>query len=246
MREFRSTLTRVLLLFLVACGGGTCPERAAPTPLDRTTTGAIAGTVTFQGTPPDATPVPLDASCRGFHSGPVTAGDVLVKEQRVQNAFVWIREGLGDRVFPLPTTPVEIDQKGCLFIPRVVGAETCQEIVFLNSDPLLHNVHGFAKGAPWNFSLSQAGSRRSVRVPEPEAIRVGCDVHAWMQAWVHVVSHPYFAVTGADGAFTLKDVPPGEYVVTSVHERFGTRDQKVKVGPKEEQAIAFAYGDSGN
>jgi plastocyanin len=176
----------------------------------------------------------------------VTAGDVLVKDQRLQNAFVWIREGLGDRVFLLPTTPVEIDQKGCLFAPRVAAAETCQEIVFLNSDPVLHNVHGFPKSSgAWNFSLSQAGSRRSVRVAAPETIRVGCDVHAWMQAWVHVVNHPYFAVTGADGAFTLKDVPPGEYVVTSWHERFGTRDQKVKVGPKEEQAIAFAYGDSG-
>jgi len=248
VREFRSTLTRVLLLFLVACGGGTCPERAAPTPLDRTTTGAIAGTVTFQGTPPDATPVPLDASCRGLHSGPVTAGDVLVKEQRVQNAFVWIREGLGDRVFPLPTTPVEIDQKGCLFAPRVAAAETCQEIVFLNSDPVLHNVHGFPKSSSaWNFSLSQAGSRRSVRVPAPEAmIRVGCDVHPWMQSFVGVVSHPYFAVTGADGTFALKDVPPGDYVVASWHERFGAREQKVKIDPKQEQTITFAYGGAGN
>jgi hypothetical protein len=242
----RPTLTLVPLFLLVACGGSSCPERPAPTPLDRNTTGAIIGAVTFHGDPPSSTPVPMDQTCTKFHSGPVTAGDVLVKGHRVQNAFVYIRDGLGDRVFPQPTTPVEIDQKGCLFVPRVVGAETCQEIMFLNSDPVLHNVHGFAKGAPWNFSLSQAGSRRGVRVPEPEAIRVGCDVHAWMQAWVHVVNHPYFAVTGADGAFTLKDVPPGEYVVTSWHERFGTRDQRVKVGPKEEQAIAFAYGDSGN
>jgi hypothetical protein len=73
VREFRSTLTLLFLLFLVACGGETCPERPAPTPLDRTTTGAIVGTVTFQGNPPEATPVPLDASCRGLHSGPVTA-----------------------------------------------------------------------------------------------------------------------------------------------------------------------------
>jgi plastocyanin len=246
VRALRPTLTLVPLFFLVACGGSSCPERPAPTPLDRDTTGAIIGAVTFHGDPPSSTPVPMDQTCTKFHSGPITAGDLLVKSHRVQNAFVYIRDGLGDRVFPQPTTPIEIDQKGCLFIPRVVGAETCQEIVFLNSDPVLHNVHGFAKSSPWNFSLSQAGSRRSVRVPEPEAIRVGCDVHAWMQAWVHVVSHPYFAVTGADGAFTLKDVPPGEYVVTSWHERFGTRDQKVKVGPKEEQAIAFAYGDSGN
>jgi hypothetical protein len=77
-------------------------------------------------------------------------------------------------------------------------------------------------------------------------IRVGCDVHPWMQAYVGVVNHPYFAITGADGGFHLKDVPPGDYVVASWHERFGTREQKVKLGPKEEQAVAFAYGDTGN
>ena len=246
MRALRPTLTLVSL-FLVACGGGSCPERPAPTPLDRNTTGSIIGAVTFHGDPPASTPVPMDQSCTALHAGPVTAADVLVKSHRVQNAFVHIRDGLGDRVFPQPTTPLEIDQKGCLFVPRVAAVETCQEIVFLNSDPLLHNVHGFAKSSsPWNFSLSQAGSRRGVRVATPETIRVGCDVHAWMQAYVGVVNHPYFAVTGADGAFTLKDVPPGDYVVASWHERFGAREQKVKLGPKDEQAIAFAYGDAGN
>ena len=247
MREFRSTLT-LLLLFLVACGGGTCPERPAPTPLDRTTTGAIVGTVSLQGDAPASAAVPLDQSCRALHSGPVTADDVLVKDGRVQNAFVWIRDGLGDRVFPQPTTALEIDQKGCLFEPRVAAAETCQEIVFLNSDPVLHNVHGFPKSnSQWNFSLSQAGSKRSVRVPAPEAmIRVGCDVHPWMQSWIGVVSHPYAAVTGADGAFALKDVPPGDYVVASWHERFGTREQKVKIDPKQQQTITFAYSGAGN
>jgi hypothetical protein len=242
------TLTPVLLL-LVACGGGSCPERPAPTPLDHATTGSIVGAVTFHGDPPPSTPVPLDRTCGALYKGgPVTAGDALVNDHRVQNAFVYIREGLGDRVFPQPTTPVEIDQKGCLFAPRVAAAETCQEIVFLNSDPLLHNVHGFPKtSGAWNFSLSQAGNRRSVRVPAPEAmIRVGCDVHPWMQSYVGIVNHPYFAITGADGGFVLRDVPPGDYVVASWHERFGTREQKVKVGPKEEQAVAFAYGNPGN
>jgi plastocyanin len=244
VRELRPTLTLGVLLFLAACGSGTCPERPAPTPLDRGTTGTIAGAVTYSGDAPQATPVSLDQSCAALHGGKATAGDVLVKDQRVQNAFVWIRDGLGDRVFPQPTTPVELDQKGCLFAPRVTAAETCQEIVFLNSDPVLHNVHGFPKeSSAWNFSLSQAGSRRSVRVPAPEAmIRVGCDVHPWMQAYVGVVNHPYFAVTGADGAFSLREVPPGDYVVASWHEKFGMREQQVKLGPKQEQTVTFAYG----
>jgi hypothetical protein len=246
----RRLVVVVAALLAVACGGASCPERPPPTPLDRATTGAIIGAVTYHGTPPPATPIRMsgDQGCAALHEGPVTAGDVLVQHHRVQNAFVWIREGLGDRVFPAPTAPVEIDQKGCLFVPRVTGAQTCQEIVFLNSDPVLHNVHGFAKeSSPWNFSLSQVGSRRAVRVPAPEAmIRVGCDVHPWMQAYVGVVNHPYFVVTGADGAFTLKDVPPGEYVVAAWHERFGTREQRVQVDPREEQAIAFAFGETGN
>ena len=126
------------------------------------------------------------------------AGDVLVKDGRVENAFVYVKDGLGDRVFAAPAEPVTIDQRGCLYHPRVTGAVTCQEIVFLNSDPLLHNVHGTPHDSrAWNFSMGVQGSRRSIRVDKPEvAVEVRCDVHPWMRAYIGVVDHPYFAVTG--------------------------------------------------
>jgi hypothetical protein len=136
-----------------------------------------------------------------------------------------------------------IDQKGCLFTPRVAGAQTGQPIHFVNSDPLLHNVHSTpseAKG--WNLSLSKQGVQREVRVAKPEVmIPMKCDVHPWMKGYVGVLDHPYFAVTGPDGRFTLPNVPAGEYVVGAWHERFGVREARVTVGAKETKDVGFAY-----
>ena len=152
--------------------------------------------------------------------------------------MVYIKDGLGNRVFAVPTETVEMDQKACVFIPRVLGAQVGQPLKFLNSDPMAHNVHGFAqKAKPWNISLSVKGTSRSVKVDKPESmIEIKCDIHPWMRAYVGVFDHPYFALSGADGSFTLKNVPPGEYTVEAWHERFGTRSQKVTVGAKEDES----------
>lgn len=244
----RPTRLGLLLLALAAagCGGqSACDAPRTPTPLDRATTGTVSGTVRFDGTPPPMTMLSLGAepACAGQHQGPVPAGDVLVKDGRVENAFVYVKEGLGDRVFAAPAEPVTIDQRGCLYHPRVTGAVTCQEIVFLNSDPLLHNVHGTPHDSrAWNFSMGVQGSRRSIRVDKPEvAVEVRCDVHPWMRAFIGVVDHPYFAVTGADGSFTLRDVPPGDYVVASWHERFGTREARVTLPPRGTADVTLTY-----
>jgi hypothetical protein len=109
---------------------------------------------------------------------------------------------------------------------------------------LLHNVHATpneVKG--WNISLSKQGVQREIRVAKPEVmIPLKCDVHPWMRGWLGVLDHPYFAVTGADGAFTLPNVPAGDYVVGSWHERFGTREARVTLVAKETKDVAFAYG----
>jgi plastocyanin len=244
----RSARLLLSLAFVVAtgCGGkSACDSPRSPTPLDHATTGTIAGVVRFTGEPPATTTLSLGAepACAGQHSGPVPAGDVLVQDGRVENAFVYLKEGLGDRVFAVPAEPVTVDQRGCLYHPRVVGAQTCQEIAFVNSDPLLHNVHGtpHASGA-WNWSMGVKGSRRTTRLAEPEVmVDVRCDVHPWMHAYVGVVAHPYFAVTGPDGAFSLRDVPPGDYVVASWHERFGTREARVTLAREGRAEVALTY-----
>jgi hypothetical protein len=239
-------LALACLVLLVACGGGEPPPAKPVTPLDRTTTGTIAGVVTYAGTPPAMTTLRLDAACG--QSGPVLSGDALVADGKVENAFVWVKQGLEGRVFETPTTPVTIDQKGCLYRPRVAGARTGQPIVYLNSDALLHNVHSAPeKARAWNFAMAQAGTERTVRVDQPEVmIHVRCDIHPWMHSYLGVLEHPYFAVTGPDGRFTLRDVPPGDYVVASWHERFGTRETRVTLAPRGSEEVAFAYGGAGN
>lgn len=227
-----------LLALAVGCAGGDAPPAPArqPTPLDLATTGTIAGSVRFDGTPPAMQPVRFGsfAECAAQHPGPVLANDALVRDGRVENAFVYVSDGLGDRVFAIPDAAVEMDQQGCLFVPRVIGAQVGQLVKFLNGDPAVHNVHGRLRGASgWNFVLSRRGASREIRIDRPEVmVSVRCDLHPWMQGWVGVVDHPYFAVTGPDGAFRLANVPPGTYTVTAWHERFGTRSQQVTLAER--------------
>lgn len=234
----------MIVACMTACGGdqANVPKRT-PTPLDAASTGTIRGTVSFEDTPPPMTELPVRSfpGCTPTVDGPVLTGDMLVKDGKVQNAFVYIKSGLGDRVFAVPETPVEIDQQGCVYVPRVTGVQLGQPLLYKNGDATLHNVHGTPKQATgWNVSLANKGMSRSVQVDKPEVmIPVRCDVHPWMQAFVGVVDHPYFAVTGADGSFALKNVPAGDYVVSVWHEKFGTRDVTVKLAAQGVQDAPF-------
>lgn len=238
-----------MVLVAAAVTGAACErkaERRAPTPLDPATVGAITGEVRFAGNPPPSTPVDMASAkdCAAQHSGPVDAGDVLVRDGQVQNAIVAIKEGLGDRTFAVPETSVVIDQQGCLFTPRVAAAQVDQPIKFLNGDPLPHNVHGTPpKSSGWNFSLGLKGASRTIEIDAQQpVIPIKCDIHPWMQAYVGVYDHPYFMVTGADGRFALPNVPAGTYVVEAWHERFGTRSATVTVGAQETKTVAFTFG----
>jgi len=243
MRWGRGAATAALAV-LLACGGGErAVEQRAVTPLDRTTTGTITGTVLFEGAvPPMGTlPVRSEPACAG--EGPVSAGDALVHDGKVENVFVYVKDGLAGRVFAVPTEPVTIDQKGCVYHPHVAGAQVDQPVTFVNSDPVLHNVHGTPDdSSPWNFGMGVQGSRRSVKVAKPDVmVDVRCDVHPWMHAFIGVVDHPYFAVTGADGRFRFPDVPPGDYTLAAWHERFGTRETKVTVAPHDTKDVSFTF-----
>jgi plastocyanin len=233
-----------LLLGIAACQHEA--ERRPPTPLDHDTTGTITGEVRFAGTPPAPTLVDMSSAkdCGAQHAGSVDAGDVLVRDGKVQNAIVAIKDGLGDRVFAVPESQVVIDQSACLFVPRVAAAQVDQPIKFLNSDGLAHNVHGTPpKSSAWNFSLGLKGASRTLEVDASQpTIPIKCDIHPWMEAYLGVYDHPYFAVTGADGRFTLRDVPPGTYVLEAWHERFGTRTATVTLGPKDAKTATFTFG----
>ena len=239
-------LTIIVASVLVACGGGGEPNVAKrqATPLDLSTTGTIRGEVTFSGPPPAMRELPVKnyPGCTPEGTDPVLSGDAMIKDGRVQNVFVYVKSGLGDRVFAIPKAPVEIDQKGCIYVPRVIGAQVGQPVLYKNSDAVMHNVHGTpASAKAWNVSLGGKGMSKSIQLDQADVmIPVRCDVHPWMQSYVGVVDHPYFAVTSADGRFELKQVPPGDYIVGLWHEKFGVREAKTTVTQQVATTVNFS------
>ena len=161
----------------------------------------------------------------------------------LQNVFVYVKDGLGNLKFPVPATPVELDQEGCRYVPHVVGIQVGQPLDIVSSDQTLHNVHAIpAANREFNTGQPVPGvphrhtfSTREVMVP------FKCDVHRWMNAFVGVLDHPFYAVSGDDGSFELKGLPPGTYTIEAWHERLGTQTQTVTVGANEAKDVAFSF-----
>jgi plastocyanin len=241
-----------VLLAMMAGGVAGCSDSSGPppqpanvTPVDPATAATISIRVSFKGQPPEPKELNLRAvpACAALHSGPVYDQPVQVENGRLAGAVAYIKEGLGDRTFNFPTDPVVIDQRGCLYAPDVVALMVGQPLKFLNSDPEAHNVHGRPSAARgWNFLMSRQSTERTVYLNQPEVgIPVRCDVHPWMLAHVSAFTHPYFGVTGSDGAVTLKQVPPGKYVVAAWHRELGMKEQTVTVEAKGEARVEFVY-----
>ena len=155
-----------------------------------------------------------------------------------------LREGRA-RALPLRNAenPVVLDQKGCLYQPRVVALMTNQPLEIRNSDPTIHNVHAMPKSnAEWNRAQRAGTPAIDTSFQKPElAIPLMCNVHPWMRAFVFVFDHPYFSVTGGDGKFELKNLPPGTYTIEAWQEKLGTRSQTVTLGPREAKQVSFRF-----
>ena len=250
---FRTLRTGIcaLLTLLCACQNqAPPPPTRTPSPLDLSRLGTVSGQVRFEGPAPAQTTLQLGgwSACRAQHpDGLPPAADLLVRDGKLQNVLVSITDGLGERVFAVPEEPVNSDQRGCVFIPRILTVRVEQPLRFVNSDPIAHNVHGSPQRAqPWNFSLGVKGASQTIRIRTPEnIIPITCDIHGWMRAYVAVFDHPYFALTDAEGKFSLVNVPPGAYVVEAWHERLGVRHRRLELGPQEERAFVFTFRHGG-
>jgi len=242
---------------LVACGGGNQNQQQASVPassgaaapaapvVDAATAATVTGKVKFEGTAPASQPIKLSADpyCQKANPGLTTETEIVGKDGSVENVFVYVKDGLGNRTFPTPSEPVVMDQKGCHYTPHVFGIQVGQPLQIVNSDDTLHNVHGlpkankeFNQGQPiQGMKMTHTFSTKEVMVP------FKCDVHGWMNAWVGVLDHPYYAVTSADGSFSLKGLPPGTYTIEAWHEKLGTQTQTVTVGDREAKDIAFTF-----
>jgi plastocyanin len=236
----------------VACSDSSSSTPAAKsvvaTPVDPATAGTIDVSVKYQG--PVPTPQELNMRsaplCTGAHAGPVYDGSLVVHDGHLANAVVWIKSGLQHWTFAPPSAPVVVDQRGCLYHPHVAAVMVNQPVKFVNSDPEPHNVHGRPTVlSAWNFIISRQGASRTMTFDKPEVgIPMGCDIHPWMRAYLTVVDNPYFGVTGPEGTVTLRQVPPGEYVVAVWQEKLGMQEQSVKLQAKGTAVVSFTYGGS--
>ena len=243
----------MVIVLAAACGGGSEQSAspaipaatAAAAPTDTADgPGVIAGTITFAGTPPPARPLRMDSDPKCIPE-PGAATDLLVigPGQGLKNVFVYVKDGLGVRTYAIPSTPVTLDQKGCRYVPHVFGVQAGQTILVSNSDTTLHNVHALPKNnREFNFGQPANVPPVSRVFNKPEiGLPFRCDVHGWMNAYVNVVLHPFFAVTNDGGSFEIKGLPPGSYTIEMWHEQLGTQAQSVTVDGKAPATIAAAF-----
>lgn len=196
--------------------------------------GSITGKVNFTGTAPQGEQISMSADpvCASLHSEPVFAETVIVNDNgTLRNVFVYVKEGLEGKTFPAPTEAVTIDQKGCQYHPHVFGIQVGQPLEIVNSDATLHNVHSLAeKSKQFNLGMPLQGMKLTKKFENPEVMaKLKCDVHPWMSAYIGVLSHPFYSVTGEDGAFEIKDLPSGDYTIEAWHEQYGAQTQTVTV-----------------
>jgi hypothetical protein len=209
--------------------------------------GSVAGTIRYTGSedPDGAINMGADPNCQAMHSEPVETQKVVKSaDNGLANVFVYLKSGVPARTYPVPAEPVTLDQQGCTYHPHVFGIQTGQKFVVKNSDETLHNIHAvpavneeFNQAQPFvNMTLEKTFDRTEVMLP------FKCDVHPWMSAYVGVVNHPYFAVTGEHGGFSIKNVPAGTYTVEAWHEVFGKREQEVTVTAGGTADFSFDFG----
>jgi hypothetical protein len=185
----------------------------------------------------------MDPKCADMNRGRQVIQEqaMVAANGSIQNVFVRL-----DGTFPptpVPSSPVVIDQRSCVYGPRVAGVRVGQRLQIRNDDNLLHNVHALsASNNGFNVGQPAAGMVFDVVPKSPEVmLKLGCDVHRWMTAFVGVMPHPYFAVTDAGGRFTIARVPPGTYTVKTWHEQFGERTSRVSVRSGATASIEFVY-----
>jgi plastocyanin len=245
-------LAAVTLIFLAACGGSTQSGNEAEISLpaahvDEATAGTISGRVLFNGAAPAMPEIDMSSNpqCERQHHRPWKAETVVVNSNKtLRNVFIWIKDGLPRARWTPPAEPAKLDQNGCVYEPHVLGLMAGQQLEILNSDPVNHNVHAESQVNPaWNESQPPRAEHKFKRFDSAEVLfPVTCSVHPWMRSYIGVSPHPFFAVTGDDGTFTLKGVPPGTYTVEAVHEKYGRKEGRLTLAPNGNATLDFAYG----
>jgi len=242
----------LVVSLVAACGGGVPPEPtggggggtpAAGAVDSSKFTGTVTGKIAFDGTPPpnDKVQMSSDPYCQQHAADYPTVETVKVSDGGLENVIVYISSGVQGS-YPPPTTPVEINQENCHYIPHVFTMQANQPLKIKNSDMTLHNIHAWAEKNPqFNVGQPVQGMVNETKFASPEVpLPIRCDVHKWMGAFVGVFDHPFSTVSMKGGTFELK-LPPGNYEVTAWHEKFGKKTMMVEVKDNDKKEVNFSF-----
>ena len=235
-------LFRLVTILASVCLGAHTAAAAEYKAIDVKDGGTITGIVRWNGEIPKRHRLKVSGPDKPCHAKPIPNDDLVIsKDAKVRWVVAYIKKIDQGKSFDIdPDNPITLNQKGCRFRPHIVVVPKDQTLRILNSDGVLHNVHLHAKkNEPFNRSMPGRVKQLDVTFGYTERIRVGCDVHKWMSGWIVVAKHPYYAVTGKDGAFRFEGVPAGSYTVEIWHEKLGKKQAEVTVTPGGETTVEF-------
>jgi plastocyanin len=254
-RNLAAIVALIALVAVAACGGGggddaaPAPDTSAPaaTAPDLSDAGGISGTVMLVGDAPapELIQMAADPFCQLAHSDTVMTSPVMADAGGgLMNVVVHVASGLDGYTFPAASGTATIGQQGCIYSPHVVALRAGQMLKILNDDDTLHNVNVQpSDNAAFNQAQPLAGMTIEKVFDNAEVgIPARCDVHPWMSAFINVFDHPYFAVSSADGSFSIENLPPGDYVIEAWHEALGTQTQSITVAPNETATAGISFG----
>ncbi len=241
----RSSIRSTALGLAVLAGAGTAAAYEAITVTDG---GSLSGVVKFQGTPPapKKTEITKDVEvCAASGKERPDPGLVVGSDGGIKDVAVVVKATKG-KALGVPAQPVTFDQKGCEYNPHVLAFPAGSTIQVLNPDGVLHNVHVMGKANPEaNRAMPKFQKKVDWKVEKAEwPIAVKCDAHPWMHAWWLSMDQPYFAVTDADGKFSITDLPPGDYEVEVWQGELGKKTEKVTIKAKEDTKVDWSMGKS--
>ena len=246
-RQLWTVLSMLVLAAAAACGGGggdAAPAAVAAPAFDPATAGNLSGMVMFEGELPEAEELRMNSDPNCAELATNTLSNAFVgSDGHLGNVFMYVKEGLEGQRFPAPSESVAINQQGCRYTPHVMGIQVGQTLQITNSDPTLHNIHATpSANAEFNMGQPIQGMQFERTFENAEVmVPFRCDVHGWMNAYIGVLDHPYFAVTGVDGMFDISTLPPGDYVIEAWHEQLGTQTQNVTVATGQTAEVSFTF-----
>jgi plastocyanin len=270
LRKYVTLLFALVLLLAVACGGGkevvdekdlgeddqakqadtsstaaaegTTVPAAAPVSADAAT---VNGLVKFEGAAPKMPAIQMGADpyCQSQHPTPQADEEVVVGPAgELANVIVFVKNAPGN--YPPPTTPAVLNQQGCKYSPHVTAVQVNQPVEIKNSDSTLHNVHAMPNvNGQFNVGQPVQGmvSTKKFDKAEITPFKIKCDVHGWMKSYMVVLPHPFHSVSAMNGTFSIANLPPGNYTLVAWHEKYGTQEQQITVGAKEQKQVTFTF-----